>query len=151
MCDQDIFSSCILREKITLKIHRLTCVFKTVIMIKLLVRLPQILQKKLFMILAVLLSSEIISLSSINTIFSVTIFLSEKKGFIVFQNFLLSEILRGSIFGTFIGAIPAAGSAIAVTIAYAQEMKLSKNPENFGKGEIKGVSAPEAANNACVW
>ena len=63
---------------------------------------------------------------------------------------LWKSILRGSIFGTFIGAIPAAGSAIAVAIAYAQEMKLSKNPENFGKGEIKGISAPEAANNACV-
>jgi putative tricarboxylic transport membrane protein len=63
---------------------------------------------------------------------------------------LWKSILRGSIFGTFIGAIPAAGSAIAVAIAYAQEMKLSKNPENFGKGEIKGIAAPEAANNACV-
>jgi len=63
---------------------------------------------------------------------------------------LWKSILRGSFFGTFIGAIPAAGSAIAVAIAYAQEMKLSKNPENFGKGEIKGISAPEAANNACV-
>ena len=29
-------------------------------------------------------------------------------------------------------------------------MKLSKNPENFGKGEIKRISAPEAVNNACV-
>jgi len=63
---------------------------------------------------------------------------------------LWKSILRGSLFGTFIGAIPAAGSAIAVAISYAQEMKLSKNPENFGKGDIRGVSGPEAANNACV-
>jgi putative tricarboxylic transport membrane protein len=60
------------------------------------------------------------------------------------------SIFRGSIFGVFIGAIPAAGSAIAVAISYAQEVKLAKDKSDFGKGDIRGVVAPESANNACV-
>lgn len=59
-------------------------------------------------------------------------------------------MLRGSLIGTFVGAIPAAGSAVAVSIAYAQERKLSKTPEAFGTGHPDGVVAPEAANSAAV-
>ena len=58
--------------------------------------------------------------------------------------------LRGSAIGAFVGAIPAAGSAIAVTVAYAQEKRMSKTPERFGTGIPEGVVAPESANNACV-
>ncbi|RJE79722.1 C4-dicarboxylate ABC transporter permease [Paracoccus sp. JM45] len=57
---------------------------------------------------------------------------------------------RGSLIGTLIGAIPAAGSAVAVSIAYAQERRLSKTPEAFGTGHPDGVVAPEAANSASV-
>jgi putative tricarboxylic transport membrane protein len=60
------------------------------------------------------------------------------------------SILRGSALGTFIGAIPAAGSAIAVSLAYSLEMRIAGNSGRFGKGEPKGIAAPEAANNACV-
>ncbi|NVK47841.1 MAG: tripartite tricarboxylate transporter permease [Rhodobacteraceae bacterium] len=59
-------------------------------------------------------------------------------------------MLRGSVIGTFIGAIPAAGSAVAVSIAYAQERRLSKEPEKFGTGHPDGLVAPEAANSASV-
>lgn len=59
-------------------------------------------------------------------------------------------MLRGSVIGTFIGAIPAAGSAVAVSIAYAQERRLSKTPEKFGTGHADGIVAPEAANSASV-
>ncbi|MFD2238020.1 tripartite tricarboxylate transporter permease [Aureimonas populi] len=59
-------------------------------------------------------------------------------------------ILRGSAVGTFVGAIPATGSAVAVSIAYAQERRLSREPEAFGKGHPDGVLAPEAANSASV-
>ena len=59
-------------------------------------------------------------------------------------------ILRGSMIGTFIGAIPAAGSAVAVSIAYAQERRLSREPEKFGTGHRDGLLAPEAANSASV-
>jgi putative tricarboxylic transport membrane protein len=57
---------------------------------------------------------------------------------------------RGSLIGTFIGAIPAAGSAVAVSIAYAQERGLSRTPEKFGTGHEDGLVAPEAANSASV-
>jgi putative tricarboxylic transport membrane protein len=61
-----------------------------------------------------------------------------------------STILRGSFIGSLIGAIPAAGSAIAVAVAYAQEVRFAKTPEQFGKGAPAGIMAPESANNACV-
>lgn len=60
------------------------------------------------------------------------------------------SMLRGSLIGAFVGAIPAAGSAIAVAIAYAQEMRFSKHPEQFGQGAIEGVVAPEAANSSSI-
>jgi len=59
-------------------------------------------------------------------------------------------MIRGSVAGVFVGAIPAAGSAVAVAIAYANEVKLSKTPEKFGTGCAEGIVAPEAANSAGV-
>lgn len=61
---------------------------------------------------------------------------------------ILPTIFRGSIIGTFIGAVPAAGGSVASIVAYGTEKRIAKNPEAFGKGEIKGVAAPESANNA---
>ncbi len=58
--------------------------------------------------------------------------------------------IRGSIIGALVGAIPAAGSAIGVTVAYAQEKRMSKNPERYGTGIPEGIVSPESANNACV-
>jgi len=58
--------------------------------------------------------------------------------------------LRGSMIGAFVGAVPAAGSAIAVTVSYAIEKRLSRNPERFGQGSPEGVVAPESANTAAV-
>lgn len=63
---------------------------------------------------------------------------------------LWKSILRGGVIGTFVGAIPAAGSAIAVALTYAQEKRFSRTPENFGKGEPAGIAGPEAANSASV-
>lgn len=59
-------------------------------------------------------------------------------------------MLRGSLIGTFVGAIPAAGSAVAVSIAYAQERKISKERDKFGTGHPDGIVAPESANSAAV-
>lgn len=56
--------------------------------------------------------------------------------------------LRGATIGTIIGIIPGVGGTVANFLAYVQEVEVSKNPENFGKGDIRGVIAPEAANNA---
>ena len=58
--------------------------------------------------------------------------------------------LVSGLIGSIIGAIPGAGSNIGGIVAYDWMKRLSKNPENFGKGEIKGVEASETANNAVV-
>ena len=56
--------------------------------------------------------------------------------------------LRGTAIGFPFGAIPAGGAEIPTFLSYAIEKKLSKYPEEFGKGAIEGVAGPEAANNA---
>jgi len=56
--------------------------------------------------------------------------------------------LRGTLVGFPFGTIPAGGSEIPTFLSYALEKKLSKHPEEFGKGAIEGVAGPEAANNA---
>lgn len=58
--------------------------------------------------------------------------------------------LRGSGIGVMVGAIPAAGSAIAVSIAYAQEKRIYGDREPFGKGAPRGVVTPETSNNSCI-
>lgn len=57
-------------------------------------------------------------------------------------------MVRGSILGFVVGVIPGAGATIASLMAYSVERSVSKNPENFGKGEMAGLVAPETANNA---
>jgi putative tricarboxylic transport membrane protein len=56
-------------------------------------------------------------------------------------------IIRSSVIGTIIGAIPATGGNIAAYIAYDQSKKFSKDPDSFGKGNPRGVISAEAANN----
>lgn len=56
--------------------------------------------------------------------------------------------LRGTFIGFPIGALPAGGSEIPTFLSYLTEKRLSKHPEEFGKGAIEGVAGPEAANNA---
>lgn len=56
--------------------------------------------------------------------------------------------LRGTALGFPFGAMPAGGAEIPTFLSYATEKKLSKHPEEFGKGAIEGVAGPEAANNA---
>ncbi len=57
---------------------------------------------------------------------------------------------RQSIQGFFIGVLPGAGATIASFLGYAVERNIAKGAEQeeFGKGSIKGIAAPEAANNA---
>lgn len=61
---------------------------------------------------------------------------------------ILPSIARGSVLGTFIGAVPAAGGTIAAIISYGLEKAFSKHPERFGHGALEGVAGPESANNA---
>ncbi|MFD1065199.1 tripartite tricarboxylate transporter permease [Oceanobacillus locisalsi] len=57
---------------------------------------------------------------------------------------------RQSFLGFILGVLPGAGATIASFIAYISEKKISKKPEEFGKGSVKGVAAPETANNAAT-
>ena len=61
----------------------------------------------------------------------------------------LPAILRETPIGFFVGVLPGAGGTIAALMAYNNEKQWAKEPEKFGKGEIIGLAAPEAANNAC--
>jgi len=54
----------------------------------------------------------------------------------------------GSLTGAFLGILPGAGGPIAAFISYDYAKKASKQPEEFGKGSVEGVAAPESANNA---
>jgi len=60
----------------------------------------------------------------------------------------LGAILRGSMTGFLVGVMPGAGAGIASFLSYSVETQMSEHPERFGKGEIRGVAAPESANNA---
>ncbi|MFE7897740.1 tripartite tricarboxylate transporter permease [Streptomyces sp. NPDC057424] len=58
---------------------------------------------------------------------------------------------RSSVLGFFIGVLPGAGATIASFMSYAFEKRLAKDGgKTFGKGSIKGVAAPESANNAAA-
>jgi len=57
-------------------------------------------------------------------------------------------IIKSSILGTFIGALPATGALMASFLAYGEAKRSSKHPEEFGKGAVEGVCASESANNA---
>jgi len=63
---------------------------------------------------------------------------------------VLPTILRCGFMGFCVGVLPGAGSVIATFMAYGMEKQISKDPDSFGKGNPRGVAAPEAANNgAC--
>ena len=56
-------------------------------------------------------------------------------------------ILRGSIIGSIVGAIPGIGSSVAAFITYSETVRASKHPERFGKGALEGVAASESGNS----
>lgn len=56
--------------------------------------------------------------------------------------------LRSSIIGIFVGILPGAGGSVAAFLSYNEARRTAKNPENFGKGEPRGVAAAECGNNA---
>jgi len=62
----------------------------------------------------------------------------------------IGAILRGSGFGFFLGILPGGGAVLGSFVSYALEKRISKHPEEFGKGAIEGVAAPEAANNSAA-
>ena len=64
----------------------------------------------------------------------------------VFRNPWLT--FRTSVMGAAIGAIPGLGGDAASWLCYGHAVQTCKNPENFGKGDVRGVIAPETANNS---
>jgi TctA family transporter len=59
-----------------------------------------------------------------------------------------ASILRGTGLGMILGVLPGGGALLASFAAYTLEKKIAKPPRLFGQGDIRGVAAPEAANNA---
>lgn len=64
----------------------------------------------------------------------------------IVRNFGL--FLRSAAIGTFVGIVPGVGGTVASFLAYGQAVQTSRNPEQFGRGDIRGVLAPEAAHDA---
>ena len=64
----------------------------------------------------------------------------------VFKNKWL--VIRCSFIGTAVGALPGLGGSIIDWLAYAHTVQSTKDKEQFGKGDVRGVIGPESANNA---
>ncbi|MFT5539989.1 MAG: putative tricarboxylic transport membrane protein [Alphaproteobacteria bacterium] len=70
-----------------------------------------------------------------------------KEGFLdAFRHWWI--VLRCSVIGCIVGALPGLGGSVVDWIAYGHVVQTSKDRSNFGKGDIRGVLAPESANNA---
>ncbi|HEX4856335.1 MAG TPA: tripartite tricarboxylate transporter permease, partial [Limnobacter sp.] len=61
---------------------------------------------------------------------------------------MFGPIVRGTGLGSLLGILPGGGAMLASFASYSIEKKISKTPEQFGKGAIEGVAGPESANNA---
>jgi len=62
----------------------------------------------------------------------------------------IPAVLRGTTIGSLLGVLPGGGALLASFAAYGLEKKVSKHPEEFGKGAVEGVAGPESANNAAA-
>ena len=63
---------------------------------------------------------------------------------------ITAPVLRGTGLGAALGVLPGAGHVLASFVSYSIEKRVSKHPEQFGKGAIEGVAGPESANNAAA-
>ncbi len=61
---------------------------------------------------------------------------------------MMGPILRGTAIGSALGILPGGGAILASFASYTVEKRVSKSPEEFGRGAIEGVAGPESANNA---
>tara|TARA_R110002110_G_scaffold216406_8_gene430427 strand:+ start:3099 stop:4589 length:1491 start_codon:yes stop_codon:yes gene_type:complete len=62
----------------------------------------------------------------------------------------LVTILRGSVIGVVLGAVPGIGPAPAAFLSYSEARRSSRNPEQYGKGELNGIAASESGNNGAA-
>ncbi|RDE10308.1 tripartite tricarboxylate transporter permease [Pelagibacterium lacus] len=63
---------------------------------------------------------------------------------------IAAPVLRGTVLGALLGVLPGGGHILSSFASYSAEKRLSKNPQEFGKGAIEGVAGPESANNAAA-
>jgi putative tricarboxylic transport membrane protein len=63
---------------------------------------------------------------------------------------IAAPVVRGTILGSLLGVLPGGGHVLSSFASYSMEKKLSRTPEEFGKGAIEGVAGPESANNAAA-
>jgi putative tricarboxylic transport membrane protein len=61
---------------------------------------------------------------------------------------MTAPILRGTAIGSALGILPGGGAILASFASYTVEKRMSKTPQEFGKGAVAGVAGPESANNA---
>jgi len=59
-------------------------------------------------------------------------------------------MVRGSLVGFLVGVLPGAGGTLASFLAYSTEERIAGRSGRFGEGDIRGVAAPESANNAAA-
>ena len=73
-----------------------------------------------------------------------------KRSLLNFKEFLfsLATMLRSGLMGFVVGILPGAGATIASAMTYASERKIEGESGTFGDGDLRGIAAPEAANNA---
>jgi TctA family transporter len=61
---------------------------------------------------------------------------------------MAAPVVRGTALGSILGVLPGGGAILASFASYSIEKKVSKTPQEFGRGAIEGVAGPESANNA---
>ncbi|WSG73697.1 tripartite tricarboxylate transporter permease [Rhizobium beringeri] len=61
---------------------------------------------------------------------------------------MIAPVIRGTAIGSALGILPGGGAILASFASYTVEKRMSKTPEEFGKGAVAGVAGPESANNA---
>ncbi|USD58723.1 tripartite tricarboxylate transporter permease [Vibrio sp. SCSIO 43140] len=60
---------------------------------------------------------------------------------------MMPTAVKSGLLGTSIGSVPGAGADISAFVCYNEAKRSSKNPEDFGKGSVRGLAAAEAGNN----
>jgi putative tricarboxylic transport membrane protein len=80
------------------------------------------------------------------------VFVKAERVWVTFKEFMFSlgAIIRGSLIGFFIGLMPGTGASVAGFMSYGIEKRISDKDGTFGNGDIRGVAAPESANNAAA-
>lgn len=61
---------------------------------------------------------------------------------------IIGPVLRGTALGSVLGILPGGGHVLSSFASYSVEKRVSRHPEQFGRGAIEGVAGPESANNA---